>query len=199
MDNNTSPPPPPPPKSKIYTRTGDKGKTSLHSGIRVSKTNAIIKALGDADELTSNIGVAMEYCKSTRELSSVVEQLFFIQCRLQELNSHIATPTSNGREPIEFDRDGNHTKQLEKWIDLMDVKLPTLTRFILPSGGLASSHLHIARAVCRRAERSIHGIAEAGNDCAEAAKFVNRLSDYLFTAARFACHETGNIEAFYQK
>jgi ATP:cob(I)alamin adenosyltransferase len=81
----------------------------------------------------------------------------------------------------------------------MDAQLPPLKTFILPSGGLVSAHLHIARAVCRRAERSLHGIIEAEGGSPAAGKFLNRLSDFLFTAARFACQATGNSEVSYKK
>jgi cob(I)alamin adenosyltransferase len=175
------------------------GKTSLYNGTRVPKTHVIIETLGSTDELTSTIGVALEYCRLCPPLEVLCEQLVYIQCRLQELNSHIATPDGDTKPSIIFDPDGSHTKQLEEWIDGMDYKLPPLASFILPSGGLESAHLHVSRSVCRRAERSLHGVIEAGGGNSAAGKFLNRLGDFLFTAARFACNQTGKSEVIYKK
>lgn len=108
------------------------GSTSLYTGVRVSKANFIIQALGDADELTSNIGLCMEHCRQNDQLSLLVDQLFFIQCRIQELNSHIATINSKGESSLSFDQEGKLTLQIENWIDEMDVKLTPLSQFILP-------------------------------------------------------------------
>lgn len=122
----------PPPKSKIYTRTGDKGSTSLFSGSRVPKTHSLIETLGNTDELSSCIGVALEYCRRQPNLGSLCEQLVYIQCRLQELNSHVATPGGDKKPTVIFDEGGVATKQVERWIDEMDNQLPPLKMFVLP-------------------------------------------------------------------
>lgn len=124
---------PKPRKARIYTRTGDKGTTSLYSGERVSKTHSIIATLGDNDELTSQLGVTLEFCRQHPVVRAhLEEQLLYIQCRLQELNSHIATPGDGEARRVLFDVKGTVVAQLERWIDDLDVKLPPLTTFILP-------------------------------------------------------------------
>lgn len=154
---------PRPPKAKIYTRTGDKGiihiilsfgfisriilllvgRTSLFSGHRVTKADGRIQALGANDELSSALGVAMEFCRLQPVLAPTVDQLIFVQRRLQELNGYLAASearlkTGESEETIAaaigtaFDADGNFTRRLEQWIDEMDAKLPALTSFILP-------------------------------------------------------------------
>ena len=97
------------------------------TGERVKKKDELVEALGNNDELSSNIGVAMEFCRQHQELESLVGQLVNIQCRIQELNSSVA---SRGSRP--FDESGVHTKTLEEWIDAMDTQLPLLKSFILP-------------------------------------------------------------------
>lgn len=143
-----------PPKSKIYTRTGDKGTfircsysllyslacllafkgtTLLHNGTRVPKTHCIPTTLGENDELTSHLGVALEFCRSHTSLADLCQQLVYIQCRIQELNSHIATPDKDSqkyRNP--YDPEGQYVRQLELWIDKMDACIPLLKSFILP-------------------------------------------------------------------
>lgn len=121
------------------------GQTSLFSGHRVAKTDSRVQALGANDELSSALGVAMEFCRLQSSLASTVDQLIFVQRRLQELNGHLASSgarakTGEGEETIKattatsitFDADGSFTRQLEQWIDEMDATLPALTSFILP-------------------------------------------------------------------
>lgn len=118
------------PKSSVYTRTGDKGETSLFSGERVSKNNDIITALGNNDELTSYIGLAMECCRSGGDvLGNLVERFEWIQCRLQEINSSIATIKVS--QKVTFSTNAS-VRQLELWIDELDSELPKLSVFILP-------------------------------------------------------------------
>lgn len=138
---------------KIYTKTGDKGMTSLWNKqgnpCRLHKSNPLFEAIGDNDELTSHIGVAISLLPI--ELS-LAKQLRTIQTRLQNVNSILVNHSSIRELAKSID-----LVELETWIDEMDEKLPQLTSFILPGGGsTASAHLHVARAVCRRAERHLH-------------------------------------------
>jgi cob(I)alamin adenosyltransferase len=122
---------------------------------------------------------------------------------LQDLGSHVATPRNSNQAmrlaKTEFDSMGNLSTELEKWIDTMDEQLPELKNFILPSGGKAASALHISRSVCRRAERSIIPLVKEEMAQESAARYLNRLSDFLFTAARFAALKEGKQETIYKK
>lgn len=142
-------------KFKIYTRTGDAGQTSLYNGTRKSKTELEFEALGDVDELNSAIGVAREFLDPT--LNSLLQQLEEIQSRLIDVGSSIATPlstSSKGKlERAKFPE--GKVQLLEHQIDAMDEELPPLKNFILPSGGPGATFLHVARGVCRRAERKV--------------------------------------------
>ncbi|SAL98855.1 hypothetical protein [Absidia glauca] len=141
---------------KIYTKTGDKGTSSLYNGERRNKDDLIFEALGTTDELSCNIGLAMEYLEDDAFLKERLEK---IQCLLQDIGSNIATPrdrsNANKLARTTFDPHGKLVLELEQWIDAMDEELPRLTQFILPSGGKASATLHVSRAVCRRAERCV--------------------------------------------
>lgn len=125
---------------KVYTRTGDKGTSSLFTGERRDKDDSIFQALGTVDELTSSIGHAIQHIRHTADLSKkctdLTQQLEQVQCLLQDLNSNLATPreSANGARlaRTEFDVDGSFSKQLEQWIDAMDTQLPPLKTFILP-------------------------------------------------------------------
>ncbi|XP_040898552.1 corrinoid adenosyltransferase isoform X1 [Toxotes jaculatrix] len=184
---------------KIYTKTGDKGFSSTFTGERRPKEDHIFEALGNTDELSSAIGLAREFCLDKGH--TFTYQLDKIQCILQDVGSNIATPRSSARE--------SHIKRtkftaqpitdLEAWIDNFTQELPPLTTFILPSGGKSSAALHLARTVCRRAERSVAPIVRSGEADPDVAKFLNRLSDYLFTVARYAAMKEGNEEKIYKR
>jgi ATP:cob(I)alamin adenosyltransferase len=195
---------------KIYTKTGDEGTSSLYSGERRSKTDAAFAALGDVDELNSVIGVAREFVASRTEttsesndlgMTSIDEQLQEIQSRLLDIGSAVATPISTSSESkikrVSFSE--HHADTLERWIDQHDATLPQLTNFILPSGGFAASHLHLARAVCRRAERSVLPLVSQKSTDAQVSIYLNRLSDYLFTIARVAAKQDCKPEIVYKK
>jgi cob(I)alamin adenosyltransferase len=187
---------------KIYTKTGDKGTSSLFNGERRGKTDSFFTALGDVDEVNANVGLAREHCLDMSDgvaRAALISQLAHIQSRLLDVGSAVATPLdSSSSRKIAISQFGQeHATQLEGWIDEMDDSLPALTTFILPSGGKAASHLHVARAVCRRAERSVVALEDAVS--AGVRQYMNRLSDYLFTAARFASHKGGYDEVTYKK
>lgn len=137
----------------------------------------------------------------TEKGHTFAEELQKIQCTLQDVGSALATPRSSAREAhlkhTAFE-EGTIT-ELEQWIDKYSSQLPPLTAFILPSGGKSSSALHFCRAVCRRAERRVVPLVQAGETDANVAKFLNRLSDYLFTVARYAAMKEGSQEQIYKK
>lgn len=187
-------------KLRVYTRTGDKGKSSLYTGERRRKDDAVFSALGDTDELNSALGVAREYCL-VPELAVLEGQLQQLQSRLLDAGSAIATPASSASADAltraSFGEE--HATILEGWIDAMDDELPALRNFVLPSGGLAAAQLHMARTICRRAERSVSALVLDGEVQPATGIFLNRLSDFLFTAARFAAMKQGREETVYQK
>ncbi|XP_062399986.1 corrinoid adenosyltransferase [Sardina pilchardus] len=184
---------------KIYTKTGDKGFSSTFTGERRPKEDSIFEALGATDELSSAIGLAREFCKDKEH--QFIEELEKIQCVLQDVGSNVATPLSSSREShrVKTKFSPQPALDLESWIDKYTAELPPLTNFILPSGGKSSASLHVARAVCRRAERSVAPIVRSGEADPDVAKFLNRLSDYLFTVARYAAMKEGAAESVYSR
>lgn len=164
---------------KIYTKKGDAGLSYLFTGTRLPKNNTRFHALGHNDELSSHLGMA--YIMANEKMKS---QLHNIQCMIQDINAAIANPTNTAVfDPV----------QLEEWIDEMDTQIVPLAKFIIPSGTQLSCQLHVSRAVCRRAERAIFDIPHPN-----AGKYINRLSDYLFTAARFSNHLDSVEERIYK-
>ncbi|XP_062873909.1 corrinoid adenosyltransferase isoform X2 [Trichomycterus rosablanca] len=161
------------PIPKIYTKTGDKGFSGTFTGERRPKEDQIFQALGTTDELSSVIGLAREFCLEKGH--SFTHQLDKIQCVLQDLGSNIAAPRSSAREShikkTEFS--GENVAELESWIDSYTDELPPLTNFILPSGGKSSASLHVARAVCRRAERCVAPIVRSGEADPNVSKYLN--------------------------
>lgn len=189
---------------KIYTRTGDAGSSSLFNGERRPKDHLIFCALGDTDELNAAIGLARAHvhveAAAAAPLAPLLPQLDAVQSRLLDMGSAIATPrTNSSAKHLERTAFEGSPEELERWMDAMDETLPPLRNFILPSGGVASASLHVARAVCRRAERSAVPLVAADECDANVATFLNRLSDYLFVAARFTAAGAGYPEVAYQK
>ena len=182
---------------KIYTKTGDKGTSSLFTGERRPKSDPIFDALGATDELSSHIALAKEYALESGH--PYPERLSRVQCVLQDIGSLVATPKSSARD-AHLKRVGigpELVKELEEWIDEYTAELPPLENFILPGGGKASATLHIARMVCRRAERAMAPLVKDGETEKEALIYLNRLSDFLFTAARLAAKTDGRGETIY--
>ncbi|EKX41682.1 hypothetical protein GUITHDRAFT_159882 [Guillardia theta CCMP2712] len=187
----------------VYTRTGDKGKSSLYNGERRRKDDKIFHALGDIDELNSAVGIGKEMIiKEKVEDDILLARLEDIQCRLLDLGAHIATPTSEktAEKVKRMKVEDVWVDDLELWIDEMDKELPPLKNFILPSGGLASATLHNARTVCRRAERNVVALQQDEQAVidASAVRYLNRLSDFLFVSARRCAKLAGKPEALYQ-
>jgi len=167
---------------KIYTKTGDKGTTALVGGNRVSKTHERIEAYGTIDELNSYMGLIADII----ELNEIKTFLREIQAKLMTISSVLATQDKEKQEKY-TDFSGADVTKLEAEIDKFDKILPPLTKFILPGGHYIVSHIHIARTICRRAERRVLAVAENENNYLNPLplKYLNRLSDYLFSLARF--------------
>lgn len=163
---------------KIYTKTGDTGTTSLVGGTRVSKAHPRVMTYGDLDELISILGLLR--C----ETADADLPLRRIQIHLMNVSAHLA---NDGRSTKLKPLDETETAFLEIEIDRMTALLPPQTAFVLPGEPHASSLAHVARTVCRRAERSAVQIEEKTAQDAAAIRYVNRLSDYLFTLARYLC------------
>jgi cob(I)alamin adenosyltransferase len=167
---------------KIYTRTGDKGQTGLFGGARVSKASARVACYGDVDELNSVIGVV----RASSVPNEIDAPLARIQLELFDLGAELATvPGKEDKLTSPRIKDAQ-IEYLEQTIDALEEGLPQLTTFVLPGGTLAASHLHVARTVCRRGERAL--VALAGDEPVreELVRYLNRLSDLLFTMARRA-------------
>lgn len=187
-------------KIKVYTKTGDAGESSLYNMERLPKVDQCFCALGDADELNAHVGLAREHCIASK--IDLEEKLAEIQSRLLDVGSAIATPLDTSTETqlkrAAF-RGEEHTATLEEWIDTLDKELPPLKNFILPGGGFAAAQLHVARTVCRRAERRVVGLVNEGRTPASVRIYLNRLSDFFFVAARYATQISGHHEVVYKK
>ncbi|MCF7822635.1 MAG: cob(I)yrinic acid a,c-diamide adenosyltransferase [Candidatus Marinimicrobia bacterium] len=175
--------------TKIYTRTGDKGKTRLADGTEVSKDSDIIHVSGEIDELNSMIGVVL----AQKPSEIVADALLAIQHHLFDLGGQIS---SAGTIPEMITR--AMVKDLEQQMDRMNAELSPLEEFILPGGTLIAANLHLARTICRRAERSIISLNRTHTLSAEILGYMNRLSDCLFVMARFENHVEGNHEVYWK-
>lgn len=172
---------------KIYTRTGDKGTTSLFSGQRVPKNDPFIEALGIVDEGNSTIGLALSLLPQEERFTQTREQLETIQHALFDVGAALATPrTCHEEKKLEKTRfDHEAIELLEKWIDAIDRQLPPLKTFILPGGHPAGAALHLSRSTIRRAERAVMPLYEQADVNQAVLVYLNRLSDYLFMVSRF--------------
>jgi len=167
---------------KIYTRFGDDGKTALFDGSRVQKDDLRIETYGTLDELNSVLGVAMASCRH-EALKSLLATL---QHQLFDLGADLATPL-NAPNAAKVKRISEaHVRYLEKQIDAATEQIEPLRVFILPGGGMTASQLHVARTVCRRAERHLVTLMNHEDVGTQALIYVNRMSDLLFTLARWA-------------
>jgi len=174
----------------LYTKTGDKGQTSLYGGSRRSKADRRIAAYGDMDELLAVLGVARSHCADP-ELGEIIEavqfQGFVICSQLARLGPG---EPSIGREDIAW---------LEATVDRLDAALPPLRAFILQGGAPTGAYLHLARTVCRRAERSAVGLAGSEEVDLLCLEYLNRLSALLFVLARTANHRLGSAETTWRR
>lgn len=168
--------------TKIYTRTGDDGTTGLVDGSRTAKDAPRMAAIGDVDELNSLIGSAAQHADG-----EMLGRLRHIQNDLFDLGADLATPGDDFTPSDMVLRVvASQTQRLETEIDAMNAEMPPLTSFILPGGSALASVIHIARAVARRAERTVVAAAREAGINPEARRYINRLSDWLFVAARHA-------------
>ena len=171
---------------KIYTKTGDGGETSLFDGTRVLKSDARVATYGDIDELNAWLGLARSLLTHEAELAEMLVQ---IQRDLFALGARLADPSHRIADRVsKIEIGAADVVRLERWIDMLDSLLPPLRRFVLAGGSHAGAALHVARTVCRRAERSMVALRASDESAVESALviYVNRLSDLLFVMARVA-------------
>ena len=175
---------------KVYTKKGDQGQTSLLGGTRVSKSHLRIESYGTVDELNSYLGLVRDHLTDDKE---TVDRIISVQDHLFTMGSQLANDPehSNFKAPSLEQSD---IDLLEKWIDDMDEELEPMRNFILPGGNIAVSHSHIARCICRRAERSVVRLAEVSEVEAINISYLNRLSDYLFVLCRKIAKENSAKE-----
>lgn len=178
---------------KIYTRTGDQGTTALFGGERVPKTHARIRAYGTVDETNSYLGLARAHLSNLDETAAVDRILAVAQRDLFVLGADLATPPGSRAKAPRITSE--HVERLEQEIDRLENDLEPLKRFILPGGSPAGATLHIARTVCRRAERLLLEAAADDDVSPQAAVYLNRLSDLLFVAARWTNMREGVPES----
>lgn len=172
--------------AKIYTKQGDSGYTTVASGKLVKKTSELIELFGSLDELNSFLGLAAEALCEKQQFIDLLKYLYQVQGELLELGMQLAT----GNKILL----GSHKiNRLESEIDVLSEKLPVMTSFVLPGGGEIASRLHVARAVCRRSERAAFRVVKDIEMAGSVAVYLNRLSDWLYVAARFVAHQC-NIE-----
>ena len=174
-----------PAKSKLYTRTGDSGETALFGGKRVAKDHPRVAAYGAIDELNSMLGAAASFLRQ-RKLVSEIET---IQNELFNIGAELSSdrPVRRGKQqPGVFRLDPARVRRLEALIDEYDAKVPPLRTFILPSGSTSGAMLHVARAVCRRAERELVTLSRTEKVNPDVLAYMNRLCDLLFALARYA-------------
>lgn len=178
--------------NKIYTKTGDSGQTSLLTGERVYKDCLVLKVVGELDELNAVLGLALS-ANNKNDLAFLNN----IQKDLFRVGSEIAAAQLKNNRAVKIGEDKNNfinvleIENLEKQIDDMWAQLPELKNFILPGGGEVGAFLHLARTICRRAERELISLEKEREVRVEIGKYLNRLSDYLFCLARFVNFKNG--------
>lgn len=164
----------------IYTRKGDKGETSLRKGQKILKFHIRVSSYGNIDELNSVLGVVLAKSKSR----VIKDEILKIQNDLFEIGSSLANPSDKSKNQNKYLN--KRIFEIEKTIDNLTEKIPALSNFILPGGGESGAFLHLARTICRRTERKIVELSKKEKIEIEIVSYLNRLSDYLFTLARFA-------------
>lgn len=174
---------------KVYTKKGDKGSTQLIGGARVSKAEAQIEAYGTVDELNAQVGLLRDHLA---DYPICQKQLVEIQNKLFDLGALLAVSAEGTKMQLPKVTE-KHIAHLEHWIDEMDKDLPPMKQFVLPGGHIAASVCHVARTVCRRAERATVRQSELMNIDVELLQYLNRLSDYLFVLSRWIVKEF-NVE-----
>ena len=181
-------------KSIVYTRTGDTGTTSLVGGERAPKNSVRLEAYGTIDELNSHIGLVASHTQQ----ADVQQMLIWIQHRLFNIGGYLAC-NPEGKFKMPVGADDESVAKLEGMIDELDSRLPAIKCFVLPGGAQVAAEAHVARTVCRRAERRILSLAQESDVDPVVIRFVNRLSDFLFVLARFNNVGNGVDEIFWNK
>ncbi|WP_216214930.1 cob(I)yrinic acid a,c-diamide adenosyltransferase [Amycolatopsis aidingensis] len=175
---------------KIYTRKGDSGETGIWGGKRLGKDEARMEAIGTVDEVNAAIGVAV----ANGVPDGVAELLQTAQNTLFVVGCELMAPERTGSGASVPRLTGNEVPEMEAAIDELDQQLPELRNFILPSGTPGATQIHLARGVCRRAERRVASVRRAEEVSPEVSAYLNRLADLLFVLARYANHEAGIAE-----
>ncbi len=187
--------------TKIYTKNGDQGGTMLASGEKISKSAKRIEAYGTVDELNSWIGFVRDTLSSESQFNShwLMKSLERIQNELFDLGGELATPTRSLRPDRQGLLSDFEIKKLEEEIDTSNEQMPPLANFVLPGGHIANSSAHIARTVCRRAERELVRLRIDEPDIREETQiYLNRLSDWLFVMSRFISHSLSSPEVIWK-
>lgn len=180
--------------TKVYTRTGDNGTTSLVGGIRIRKSDARLEAYGTVDELSANLGLLAAMLPEGEERSLIIRT----QNNLFNVGTHLATDQSQTPLYPSAHLPEGETGLLEQAIDQMNARLPEAQGFILPGGCQAAAQAHVCRTVCRRAERRIAALAETATISDEIQQYINRLSDFLFVLAKIINFNTGQEEILWK-
>jgi cob(I)alamin adenosyltransferase len=178
---------------KIYTRTGDRGETGLFGGRRVPKDDQRVEAYGEVDELNSVLGMAALHAQRA-QLDGLLSQVRLIQSDLFSIGARLATPAvEDGGRPNDHipPLPAERIAEMEAWIDAAETDLEPLRNFVLPGGCEAAATLHLARTVCRRAERRVITLSRQAHIDDDVVVYLNRLSDLLFTWARWTNHRAG--------
>ena len=175
--------------SKIYTRTGDDGTTGLANGERVDKTDRRVQAFGDIDETNSALGLLLAETDVPPPMRAALER---IQHELFEIGAELSLPGYRQITP-------QHVSRLEHDLDRLNTDLPPLKEFVLPGGTRAAAICHLARTICRRAERSAWAANDSATSNPESLHYLNRLSDLLFVMARCLARQNGGRETLWQR
>lgn len=180
--------------TKVYTRTGDQGETSLVGGVRIKKSNIRLEAYGTVDELSAHLGMLVSMMKTGDERDFIIR----IQNNLFNVCTHLATDQSQTPLYPSAHLAEGEIASIEQKIDSLMKQLPERQGFVLPGGVPAACQAHICRTVCRRAERRIAALAEEAQIAPEMQQYVNRLSDYLFVLAKIINFNEGKSEIVWQ-
>jgi len=187
--------------TKIYTKIGDKGSTMLASGKKIAKSHPRIEAYGTVDELNAFCGLLVDKLSHSREANfeSLLSSLNKIQHELFDIGGELSTPLEHLDPTRQQVVDAESVHRLEREIDSMNEALPPLKNFVLPGGHELNSLAHIARTVCRRAERVAVSLSEADSIRTEPLIYLNRLSDWFFVAGRFISKQLGAEETLWSQ
>jgi len=181
--------------NRVYTRSGDDGSTALIGGTRVSKASLRVEAYGEVDELNAVLGLAL--ASFSPKLADLQKIFSTLQQELFDLGAELARIPAASNNPWVIVQ--AHTKRLEGLCDSLGKGLPELTSFIIPAGNETIARLHVARTVCRRTERRLTSLASEETVNPEALKYINRLSDFLFVATRYAHQQEGIAEVLWDQ